>query len=109
MVRRMDRRAVRRTAPAGALSGTASAMAAIWAHRWIGADGVPYSAADGVRFWSVVGSATLVASIFEIGFIYWDALRSVYAMATAAGLRLTTDALPDTQHRVALALARAAL
>jgi hypothetical protein len=108
-LRRIERRAVRRAATAGALSGTVSAMAAIWAHRWIGANGLPYSAADGVKFWSVVGAATLVASIFEIGFIYWDALRSLYAMATAAGLRLGTETLPDTQHHVALALARAAL
>lgn len=108
-LRRIERRAVRRAATAGALSGLASATAAIWAHRWIGPDGLPYSAADGVRFWGVVGAATLVASVFEIGFLYWDALHSVHAMATAAGLRLSVEALSGEQQDVALALARAAL
>ena len=108
-LRRIEQRAVRRAATAGALSGTASAIAAIWAHRWIGANGLPYSAADGMKFWGVVGAATVIASIFEIGFLYWDALRSVYAMATAAGLRLSNETLSGAQHQVALALARAAL
>ena len=108
-LRRIERRAVRRAATAGALSGLASAAAAIWAHRWIGADGAPNSAGDGARFWAVVGAATLVASVFEIGFLYWDALRSVHAMATAAGLRVSTDSRSGEQREVALALARAAL
>lgn len=108
-LQRIEQRAVRRAATAGALSGLASALAAIGAHRFIGPDGVPYSAADGVRFWGVVGAATLVASLFEIGFLYWDALRSVHAMATAAGLRLSAEALSGEQREVALALARAAL
>jgi hypothetical protein len=108
-LRLIERRAVRRAATAGALSGTASATAAIWAHRWIGPDGVPYSAADSARFWVVVGVATLVASVFEIGFLYWDALRSVHAMATAAGLRLSVETPSEEQRDVALALARAAL
>ncbi|HTQ02978.1 MAG TPA: hypothetical protein VMI54_03945 [Polyangiaceae bacterium] len=108
-LRRIERRAVRRAATAGALSGLASATAAIWAHRWIGPDGSPYSAADGVRFWGVVGVATTIASVFEIGFLYWDALRSVHAMATAAGLRLSAEARSGEEHDVARALARAAL
>jgi hypothetical protein len=108
-LRRIERRAVRRAALAGALSGLASAAAAIWAHRFIGPDGAPYSAADSAKFWVVVGVATVVASVFEIGFLYWDALRSVHSMATAAGLRLSTESLSGEQHEVALALARAAL
>jgi hypothetical protein len=108
-LRRIERGAVWRAATAGALSGLASALAAIWAHRFIGADGTPNSAADGAKFWAVVGVATLVASVFEIGFLYWDALRAVHSMATAAGLRLSTETLSGEQEEVALALARAAL
>src|SRR5687767_9854564 len=80
-LRRIERRAVLRAATAGALSGAATAAAAIWAHRFIGVDGTPLSAGDGARFWLVVIGVTIVASIFEIGFLYWDALRSVHAMA----------------------------
>jgi hypothetical protein len=57
----------------------------------------------------VVVAATVVASIFEIGFLYWDALRSVHAMASAAGLKLSEGDLDGERREVALALARAAL
>jgi hypothetical protein len=107
-LRRIERFAVVRAATAGALSGAASAAAAIWAHRFIGPDGEPYSAADGARFWTVVVVVTILASIFEIGFLYWDALRSVHAMASAAGLKLS-ESIEGERREVALALARAAL
>jgi len=108
-LRRIERLAVLRAATAGALSGSATATAAIWAHRFLGPDGAPLSAADGVRFWAAVIGVTIIASIFEIGFLYWDALRSVHAMATAAGLGLANEQLTGDQRDVALALARAAL
>jgi hypothetical protein len=109
-LQRIERRAVSRAATAGALSGLASALTAIWAtRRFLALDGTPYSTADGVSYWAVVLGATLVASIFEIGFLYWDALRSVHSMATAAGLRLSEEAWSGAQREVALALARAAL
>jgi hypothetical protein len=108
-LRGIERRAVLRAAAAGALSGAATAAAAIWAHRFLGPDGVPLSAADGACFWFVVIAVTVVASILEIAFLYWDALRSVHAMATAAGLGLSAHELSGEKRDVALALARAAL
>jgi len=108
-LRQIERRAVLLAALAGALSGAATAAAAIWAHRFLGPDGVPLSPADGVRYWSVVIGVTIIASIFEIAFLYWDALRSVHAMATAAGLGLSGEDLSGAKREVALALARAAL
>lgn len=108
-LRRIERGALLRAAIAGALSGSASASAALWAHRFLRPDGSAATTADALRFWAVVGGATLVASSFEIGFLYWDALRSVHRMATAAGLKLSDQALTREQREVALALARAAL
>jgi hypothetical protein len=109
-LRRIERRAVWRAALAGALSGLASATAAMWATvRFIGPDGVARSTADSAKYWGVVGLATLVASLFEIGFLYWDALRAVHTMATAAGLKFSRDSQTSEQREVALALARAAL
>jgi hypothetical protein len=108
-LRRIERGALLRAATAGALSGSASAAAALWAHRFLGADGAPRSTEDALRFWATIGGATLVASVFEIGFLYWDALRTVHRMATAAGLKLSAEALTRDQREVALALARAAL
>jgi hypothetical protein len=96
-LRRIQRDAVLRAAGAGALSALVSASAAI-------AAGDPDQ--DPVRYWSLVGGATLVASIFEIGFLYFDALRAVREMAAAAGLTLD----PETDHaELATVLARAAL
>jgi hypothetical protein len=109
-LRSIERRAVLRAATAGALSGAATAAVAIWAQqRYIAPDGSAYSTADAVRFWTLVIAATTVASIFEIGFLYWDALRSVHAMASAAGLKLSERELTGERRDVALALARAAL
>jgi hypothetical protein len=108
-LRRIERNAVLRAALAGALSGAASAAAAIWGQRFLGPEGTPLSAADGVKFWAVVASVTVVASALEIGFLFWDALRSVHAMATAAGLGLGQGLLSGEQREVALSLARAAL
>jgi hypothetical protein len=108
-LRSIERWAVVRAAVAGALSGAASAAAAIWAHRYLGPDGAPLSTVAGLKFWGVVMAVTIVASVLEIGFLYWDALRSVHAMAGAAGLGLSGKALAGEQREVALALARAAL
>ena len=109
-LRRIERLAVLRAAAAGALSGAASAAVAIWAQvQYIAPDGTAHSTSDAVRFWALVIGATIVASIFEIGFLYWDALRSVHAMASAAGLKLSESELPGERRDVALALARAAL
>jgi hypothetical protein len=96
-LRRIQRAAVARAAVAGALSASVSAAAAILA-------GDPELGA--ARYWLIVGGATLVASIFEIGYLYLDALRAVRDMAGAAGLSLD----PETEQQdLALALARAAL
>jgi hypothetical protein len=109
-LRRIEKRAVARAGAAGALSGLLSAGAAMWAtFRFLGPGGVALSTEDSVKYWVVVVLATVVASIFEIGFLYWDALRSVHAMATAAGLRFSAEGQSIEQREVALALARAAL
>ncbi|MFZ5894918.1 MAG: LBF_2804 family protein [Myxococcota bacterium] len=108
-LKRIERDAVVRAALAGSLSGAVSALAAVWAHQFLGPDGAPTSVGNALRFWGTVGVATLFASIFEIGFLYWDALRSVHRMAGAAGLALTSETVSREQREVALALARAAL
>jgi len=109
-LRQIEKRAVTRAGVAGALSGLMSAGAAMWAtFRFLGPGGVALSTQDSVAYWGVVMLATLVASIFEIGFLYWDALSTVHAMATAAGLRFSAESQSAEQREVALALARAAL
>lgn len=108
-IQRIERGAVLRAMIAGALSGSASASTAMWAHRAFIRHGHAASSADAARFWLIVGSTTVIASVFEIGFLYWDALRTVHRMASAAGLKLSERELSAEQREIALALARAAL
>src|SRR5262249_35162317 len=62
---------------------------------------------DDLRFYAIVGAATIVASIIEIGFLYWDGLRSVHRLSEVAGLDLFPN--EDEEDAVAAAMARAAL
>ncbi len=97
-VKRIERWAIGRAALVGALSALASAVAemAVQSHE----------ESDPLRFWLVVGGVTVVASVIEIGFLSFDALRSVASLARAAGI-----AVEDREARteVVASLARAAL
>lgn len=95
----LQRRGVARAAAAGALSALASVIATLAA---------PQVDVDPVRYWVTVGAVTGVATVFEIGFLYVDALDTVRKMAAAAGLALKSDETEASQE-IALALARAAL
>ena len=77
-LRRVEVGAISRAALAGALSGGACAAAEVFADsRWPG---------DPVSYWTLLGVVTIVASMAEIAFIYWDTLRSVHELARVAGL-----------------------
>ena len=41
-----------------------------------------------LSYWAVVGGVTVLATLFEIAFLYWDSLRSVHNLARAAGVKL---------------------
>jgi hypothetical protein len=62
---------------------------------------------DQVRFYAIVGAATVVTSIVEIIYLYWDGLRAVHRLSHEAGL----DLFPrqDDDKALAGAMARAAL
>jgi hypothetical protein len=101
--------AVIRAAIAGALSSLVSVTAELLALPLVapGAGGhVALSAT--VRFWGIVIGATALAAALEIGFLYWDALRSVHRLAVVAGLDVFGDARAE-RAAVAGGLARAAL
>ena len=102
-LRRVQLGAIARAALAGALSGGACAAAEVYADaRMIG---------HVVDYWLFLGIVTVIASILEIAFIYWDTLRSVHELAAVAGLELfgpdrstSDDALVDALARAALEL-----
>jgi hypothetical protein len=106
---RIERHAVIRAALAGALSATASAIASMLAHISHPVDGVNVSWHNLVTYWGWVGAVTLVASVIEIAFLYWDALRAVHRMACAAGLQFDRAAERASDHEVLATLTRAAL
>lgn len=101
-IRRVARGMVIRAAAAGALSAAIAAAVEVLA--------MPLAEAatpDGTaRFWGLVGLATVLASLVEIGFLYWDGLRSVHALARAAGLVLSRE---GAEAELPLAMARVAL
>jgi hypothetical protein len=106
-LRQIERRAVMRAAVAGALSTTVAAASEVLAHPLLGADPDHASWEQSLRFWSIVGGATVLASILEILYLYWDGLRSVHALSRAAGLDLFPE--NDDDAALAAAMARAAL
>lgn len=100
-LKRVERGAIFRSAMAGALSGGACAAAELYADgRWAG---------QLVDSWLFLGAVTVVASVCEIAFIYWDTLRSVHELARVAGIELFGDARQQSDEALVDALARAAL
>ena len=98
-LRAIERGAILRASVAGALSALVSAVAEMIAQE---------TTDDTLRFWLIVGGATAVASVFEIGFLYWDALRAVHRLSGVARIDLFASETEEKSH-VAAALARAAL
>jgi hypothetical protein len=107
-LRRSVRRAVVRACVAGALSALVSALADLYAQPGLGPDPDYASEEAQIVYWSIVGGATAIASMLEIAFLYWDALRSVHRLSTLAKIDLFASA-HDERAGVATALARAAL
>jgi hypothetical protein len=100
-LRRIQRGAVLRAALAGALSALVSAGVEMW---------IRLQADETLRSGDVliILGATAIATVFEVWFLYWDGLRSVHALAAAAGLDLFPPGA-GSPGSVAAALARAAL
>jgi hypothetical protein len=101
----VERGAMTRAAVAGVVSGLASAAAEAMT-------GVLHEGAtlrETAVHWAPLAVVTVLATIAEIAFIYWDTLRSVHRLSQVAGLQLFHAESDNTAHSVADALARAAL
>ncbi len=107
-LKRVEVAAVTRASLAGALSAGIAALAEVLATPLAPEGTATFSAANG-RFWLLVGGATLLASIIEILFIYFDTLNSVHELARVAGLELFGPNRAASDQALAEALARAAL
>ena len=107
-LKRVEFMAIFRSALAGALSAAAAGVAEVLAAP-LAPEGTPFFSAASGRFWLLVGGVTLLASIVEILFIYFDTLNSVHELARVAGLELFGKNRADTDRELAEALTRAAL
>ena len=106
---RIERNVVIRAAIAGALSALLTSVAEMTALPVFGFDPDDTSTAGLLRYWGLVGGVTAVATAAEIGFLYWDSLRSVHQLARAADLVMFGRTHREEASTVATALARAAL
>src|SRR5436853_2906562 len=79
-LRKIERGAILRAAIAGALSTIVAAVTEVLAHPLLGPDDRHATFDQQVRFWSIVGGATVLASIIEILYLYWDGLRATHAL-----------------------------
>lgn len=106
-LKKIERGAILRAAIAGAISTIVAAVTEVLAHPLLGPDDHHATFEQQLRFWSIVGGATVLASIIEILYLYWDGLRATHALSRAAGL----DLFPNENDDAALAgaMARAAL
>lgn len=110
-LRGIERGMVGRAALAGALSATIAAIADVLAYPLLGVDPDQATIWQLAEFWLVVAPVIGIAAAIEIGYLYWDALRSVHLLSRAAGLTLFDELDRDGEgpSNVATAMARAAL
>lgn len=102
----IERAMVGRAALFGALSGTVAAVADVLAQPYLD-EGASFL--ENSTYWLIVGSASVAATIAEIALLYWDSLRSVHALARAAGVPLFPQGLEEGSSPLATTLTRAAL
>lgn len=107
-LRRIERGAIVRAALAGALSTVIAGAVEIGiALPLLGPHPFHAPLAAQIRFYAVVGVATIITSVIEIAYLYWDGLRAVHGLSREAGLDLFPD--QDDDKALAGAMARAAL
>lgn len=107
-LRRVERGAILRATIAGAISTLIAAAVEVAVARPLLGPRPRLATLDAqIRFYAVVGVATIVTSVIEILYLYWDGLRAVHRLSHEAGLDLFPD--QDDDKALAGAMARAAL
>ncbi|MFK7910722.1 MAG: hypothetical protein AB8F34_08965 [Akkermansiaceae bacterium] len=84
---------------AGALSAIVAACAAMFAEK--------HYADDFWNYWLVFGGVSLLAAVFEVGFLYFDALRGVHRISAASDVELFPEG--EGRSRMAGIMVRAAM
>ena len=106
-LRIIQNRAVFKAFLAGAVSAACSAAAAFYADPILSSFGENPPLSAQIDFWLIVGGVSLIATFFELTFLYLDALRTVYQLSAGAGINLFRDGKENSL--MLNALVRAAL
>lgn len=106
-LRRLQRDAVIRAAAAGGISAGLGVVAGILLEPMLLGlgDEAPFDV--WLPYFALVTGISVLVTFLEIGFLYWDALRTVHRISAVAGLELFP--MGGDNSSVALALVRAAL
>ncbi|HVH42780.1 MAG TPA: hypothetical protein VM925_10575 [Labilithrix sp.] len=106
-LRRIERGAIIRAAVAGALSTIVAGAVEVGIAMPLLGHEAHATFADHARFYAIAFAATIITSIIEIAYLYWDGLRAVHRLSHEAGLDLFPH--QDDDKALAGAMARAAL
>ncbi len=104
-INRIGRNAIIRATLAGAVSTIISGMCGFYADPLLD-KAVTLFSKENFYYWLIVGGSTIVASLLEIIYLYYDILRTTHKLANAAHLELKPSSNKKECH--ASSLARAA-
>lgn len=105
-IRKISKQTIINAAIAGALSSLAAAYASFYAWEYYERSQHILSD-DSIRYYTIVGIVTLIASAIELVYLYWDILRKVHQLTLAAHIEIFPEGKP--LKPIANAIARAAL
>ena len=104
---RIQRNSIIRQSVAGGVSAFISVMIGFWIWPYPGDMDHELTWDEQVEYYGWLYGLSFLVTAIEIGYLYYDSLRSVHALANKAGLDLFPD--EDEEQGVAMSLVRAAL
>ncbi|MFN8258228.1 MAG: hypothetical protein U0W24_21245 [Bacteroidales bacterium] len=105
-INKIERQAIVNAVSAGIISTLVSGLAGFLADPLMDVPGSLFSDAN-IIYWSVVLGVTIVASLIEIMYVYYDVMQKSFALASAAHLRLFPGG--EDKKEIVASIVRAAL
>jgi hypothetical protein len=105
-INRIERQAIINVVIAGIISSIVSGLAGFLADPLIDLSSGFFSS-ENMLYWSIVLGATIIASMFEIFYIYYDVMSKTHDLTVAAHLELFPDGKDEKE--IAASIVRAAL
>ncbi|OQX96326.1 MAG: hypothetical protein B6I20_14570 [Bacteroidetes bacterium 4572_117] len=105
-INKIEKKAITNVAIAGILSSLVSGMAGYFADPLVN-DSASFLSEDNLLYWSIVIGVTIIASLIEILYIYYDIMAKTHALTKAAHLNLFDN--ENDMDDIAASIVRAAL